>query len=155
METLKKILIFSQKKTFLIFQEMELFYVLRNRKPEKMSFIFSKESFYFISWNRNPPKKFNIFQETDIFYFSGNGKSEKRLIIQEVTFWAWKLKHFYTFPYKKEKLSKLKYFLIVIIKHFSSFYNIFFYTQPVYCFHLLRDFCNVQDHIVAFFLFLH
>ena len=49
METLKKILIFSQKKTFLIFQEMELFYVLRNIKPEKMSYIFSKESCYFIS----------------------------------------------------------------------------------------------------------
>ena len=64
METLKKILIFSQKKTFLIFQEMELFYVLRNRKPEKMSYILSKESFYFIFHETETPKK--------IRYISGN-----------------------------------------------------------------------------------
>ena len=56
-ENPKKCLIFSHKKAFILFHETE-----------------------------TPPKKFNIFQETDIFYFSGNGKSEKRLIIQEVTF---------------------------------------------------------------------
>ena len=60
----------------------------------------------------------------------------------------------YTFPYKEPKLSKLKYFPIVIVKCFFSFYNIIFYTQPVYVFYLLRDFCNVHDHIAASFLFL-
>ena len=34
------------------------------------------------------------------------------------------------------------------------FYNISFYTQPVYFFHPLREFCNVHDHIVFFFSFL-
>ena len=53
----------------------------------------------------------------------------------------------YTFPNKEAKFSKLKYFLIIIIKRFFSFYDIFFYTQPVDFLHLLRDFCNVHDHI--------
>ena len=39
-------------------------------------------------------------------------------------------------------------------RFFFSFYNIFFYTDPVYLFHFLRDFCNVHDNIVAFFSFL-
>ena len=29
---------------------------------------------------------------------------------------------------------------------------LFFYAQPIHFFYLLRDFCNVHDHIVAFFL---
>ena len=36
---LKKILIFSQKKAFLIFREMELSYILGNRNPEKNPYI--------------------------------------------------------------------------------------------------------------------
>ena len=44
----------------------------------------------------------------------------------------------YTFPYKEAKFSKLKYFIIIIIKRFFSFCNIFFFTQPVYFFHFLR-----------------
>ena len=47
-----------------------------------------------------------------------------------------------------------KKFLIIIIRHFFSFYNIFFYTQQAFVFHLLSDFCNVPDHIVTFSLFL-
>ena len=42
---IKKFLIFSQKKAFLIFWETELFYILRYENPEKISYIFSKESF--------------------------------------------------------------------------------------------------------------
>ena len=60
---------------------------------------------------------------------------------------------FYTFPYKEAKFSKLKCCLVFITKHFFSF-NIFFYTQSVYFFHLLREFSNIHDHIIAFFLFL-
>ena len=37
---------------------------------------------------------------------------------------------------------------------FSHSIIFFFYFQPVYFFHLLRDFCNVHDPIVAFCLFL-
>ena len=36
----------------------------------------------------------------------------------------------HTFPYKEQTFSKLKYFLIFVIKCFSSFCNVFFYTQP-------------------------
>ena len=44
-------------------------------------------------------------------------------------------------------------FLIIITNRFWSFCNIFFYTQKAFVFHFLRDFCNVHDNIVAFFLF--
>ena len=86
-------------------------------------------------------------------YTLGNRNPENLFILKEVTFQASSVKIFSTFSYKKEKFSKLKYFLIIIIEHFFSFYIIFFYSQPVYFFHLLRDFCNVHDHIVAFFFF--
>ena len=36
---IKKFLIFSQKKAFHIFWEMELSYILGNRNPEKISYI--------------------------------------------------------------------------------------------------------------------
>ena len=57
---IKKVLIFSKKKAFLIFPETEI------------------------------PKKFLIFQETELCYISGIGNSEKLLIFQEVTFRAQK-----------------------------------------------------------------
>ena len=61
----------------------------------------------------------------------------------------------YTFPHKEAKSYKLKYFPVIITMYYFSFYNLFFFcTQPIYFFHLLRNFCNVHDHIVAFFLFL-
>ena len=43
--------------------------------------------------------------------------------------------------------------LIVIIRHFLSFYNIFFYTQQPFVSHFLLNFCIIHDHIVAFFIF--
>ena len=63
-----------------------------------------------------------------------------------------KPKKLFIFHAKFSKFSKLKYFLIIIIKHFFSFYNIFFYRQKAFIFHLLKDFCNAHDHFVAFFL---
>ena len=66
--SIKKFLIFSQKKSFLIFQEMET--------PKKNSYIFFKESFSCISENGNPEK---IPDVSD-------------LIFQEVTFSARKIK---------------------------------------------------------------
>ena len=65
-----------------------------------------------------------------------------------------KEKNFLYFSFKEAKFSKSKYFLIIIIKRFFSFYNIFCYTKQAFVFHLLVDFCIVYDHIVAFFLFL-
>ena len=59
----------------------------------------------------------------------------------------------YTVPYKEEKFSKLKCFLIIIIKSFFSFYNIFFYTQQAFIFHLLRDFVTFMI-ILSIFLFI-
>ena len=40
----------------------------------------------------------------------------------------------YSFPDKEVKFSNLKYFLIIIIKSFFPFHNIFFVTQPFYFF---------------------
>ena len=45
-----------------------------------------------------------------------------------------KRKSFLYFSYKEIKFSQLKYFLMIIIKRFFSFYNIFFYTQPQFNF---------------------
>ena len=66
--------------------------------------------------------------------------SENYLIFWEMELSSHKLKKVpCTFPYKKVKFSKLEYILIIIIKHFFSFYNILFYTQQAFAFHLLRD----------------
>ena len=95
-------------------------------------------------------------------------KLKKLITFQEKTCNAWKSKISYisfqikaqkkkvsyTFRYKEAKIFKLKYILIIIIMRFFSFCNIFSYTQQAYFFHLLRDFCNVHDHIIDFFSFL-
>ena len=60
-KTLKKYLIFSQKKAFIIFHETET------------------------------PKKFFIFQETELSYVSGNRNPKQLLIFQEVTLRARKI----------------------------------------------------------------
>ena len=59
---IKKVLIFSQKKAFLIFRETE------------------------------KPTNFLMFQETESFHISGNGNPRKLLIFQEVTFQAQQIK---------------------------------------------------------------
>ena len=61
--SIKKFLIFSQKKSFLTFQETEI--------PKKNYCIFLKESFSYISGNGNP-KKFLMFQEMQLSYVSGS-----------------------------------------------------------------------------------
>ena len=114
--------------------------------PEKISDIFSKESCSYISGNGNPRKL--ILQEVTFWTL------KKFLIFQEVTCKAWKSKTSYTFSYKETKFCKLKYFPIIILKRFFSFFNIYFYTEQAFVFHLLRNFCNVHDHTIAFFPFL-
>ena len=86
-------------------------------------------------------KKFLTFQQRTCHIFFSNISSRENVC--------------YIFPYKEAKFSKLKYFLVIIMKFFShSFFLTLFYNQPVYFFHLLRDFCNMDYHIATFFLFL-
>ena len=61
-------------------------------------------------------------------------------------------KLFILFLTKKAKFSKLKYFFYNL--EFSGVFShsIFFsILNKLVVFHLLRDFCNIHDHIVAFF----
>ena len=58
---IKKFLIFSQKKGFLIFREMEIFYILGNGNPEIIPYI-SERELSDTSGNKNP-KKLLIFRE--------------------------------------------------------------------------------------------
>ena len=54
-----------------------------------------------------------------------------------------------------EDFSQSLFFKIIVSynydKAFFSFYDIFFYTQEAFVFHLLVDLCIVHDHIVAYF----
>ena len=97
-------------------------------------------------------KKFLIFPKMELSSYK-----IRKLLLFPFTFFFWiqvqKKNVSYTFHYKEAKFSKLRYFLIMIIKRFFSFYNTSFYTQPVYLIYLLKYFCNVHDDIVAFFLF--
>ena len=177
---IKKIIIFLKIKLFLYFWKWnpalkyihpeKISYLSGNGNSEKIPYIFSKESCFYISENgepeknpyisgkRNPKKiqevtfqaqkmkkptlkKILAFQEMELSYISGGN-------LQSL-----KIKNFYIFSHKEAKFSKLKYFLIIITWHFFSFYNIFFYTQKAFFFLLLRDFCNVHNHSVAFFFF--
>lgn len=65
-------------------------------------------------------KAFLIFPQTEPCTFHG---SSKKLIFQEVTLRVRKSKIFYTFRYKEVKFSTLKYFFVIKIKRFFSFYN--------------------------------
>ena len=94
--------------------------------------------------------KIKKIHQEKISYTSGNENAEKTflyfsqkkvaLIFQEVTFRTQKSKISHTFLCKEAKFSKSKYFLVTKTSHFSSFYNIFFYTQQTFVSHLLTDF---------------
>ena len=45
------------------------------------------------------------------------------------------------------------YTILIIVKRFSLSYNIFFYTQLDFVFHVQGDFYIVQARIAAFFFF--
>ena len=66
---IKKILIFSQKKAFHIFPEMELPYISGNGGLKNISYIFSKESFSYISGNGNPEEILQISGNRTFLYF--------------------------------------------------------------------------------------
>ena len=134
---IKKFLIFSQKKAFLLFSQKSLPHFL-TAAPKillwKKIFFFSKKSPIF--WKLKP-RKYSYILENGIFY--------------PITFQDQKL--FVLFLSKKQKI--LKHFLVIITWQFLSLHNFFSYTQQAFFFPLLRDFCNVHDHIVAFFLFFY
>ena len=97
-------------------------------------------------------KKFFIFWETELSYFLRSSfpclkEMQKAIFKKFLIYWTKVLglgylqrlsKGFYTFPYKEVKFSKLKHFLIIIMKSFLQFYNTFFYTQQAFVFNLLR-----------------
>ena len=68
--------------------------------------------------------------------------------------WAQKTNVSYTYSYKKEKFPKLKYLLIIMIKHFFSFYNIFSVLNKLlfFIFWEIFETLKVHDHTVVFFL---
>ena len=55
--------------------------------------IFSQKKAFLIFWEMKTLKKFLIFWEVELSYIWGNGNPEKLLIFQEVTFQAWKIKN--------------------------------------------------------------
>ena len=61
---IKRFLIFSQKKSVLIFQKME------NPKRNSLHFLKRKLFLYFAKWK--PEKRFLIFQKTKLSYISGS-----------------------------------------------------------------------------------
>ena len=132
--------------------------------------MFSKECYSYILGIKNIKKYWEIFWEMEL----SSPKLKKLLIFLEWTCKAWnsKISHIFftffartfqtylqkknasdTFPRKEAKFSELKHFLIIIIRHFFSLYNIFFYAQKAFLFHLLINFRDVHDHIVFFFFF--
>ena len=137
---IKKILIFSQKKTFLIFLEMEprTFYLKLEKQNNS-----TRRKFLILQQTENP-KKCHIFWKES---------SEKNYIFHEVTCKAWK-SSFYTFLYKEAKFSKWKCIFIIVIKRFFSFYNIFFYTQQALFFIFWEIFLTFTTIFSLFFLFL-
>ena len=118
----------STSRTFLIFKKTEI--------PTRLLINFSKEGYSYI-----------IYQETELSYISENGnpknlpdsksKNNPLLNVSYISggnLQSLKMKYFHTFSYKEAKFSKLKYFLIITMKHFLSLYNLFFYTQQAFVF---------------------
>ena len=93
-------------------------------------------------------------------YISGNGISGHQL--KKLFIFQGDLeKKSSNFLFVERKLVKHKYqrkkFLIILSYNYNNAFfllHIFFYTQQAFAFHLLVDFCIVNDHIVTFFLFL-
>ena len=144
----------------LYFLKRKLFLYFGKRKPEKIPYISGNGTFLYFRKRKpqktsggNLPSSKNEKKKTlckSLLHFrkwSFLASTLKNfLIFQEVTCKSWKSKIIYirfkykrkrkkvsyTFPYKEAKFSKLKHLLIMIIRHFFSFYNIFFYTQRIF-----------------------
>ena len=101
----KKNFFFQEMKPAL-FTRRKISYISEEENPEKTSYIFSKERFSYIS-ETETLKNFLSF----LYFRLQLAKPENQKFL---TFFLIKEQNF------------LKYFLIVFIKHFFSFYNIFF-----------------------------
>ena len=135
----KILLYFLKRKLFLYFQKWTLHFSAQVKKKKKKKKGTTLRKLLTLQETEAPKKAFLVFQETS--YISGSN-------------FLWlKIKIFHALPHVEAKLSRLKYFFIIIIKHFFSFCNTFFYTQQSFAFHLLRAFYNIHDHIMAFFSF--
>ena len=115
---------------------------------------------------------FLIFLKMELSCLKNKKLLKKCLIFWEMEFLATSLKNFLyfrgilkkkssNFLFVERKLVKHKYqtkkFLIILSYNYNNAFfllHIFFYTQQAFAFHLLVDFCIVNDHIVTFFLFL-
>ena len=88
---------FKIKKPLIFWEINFLALILRNFLyflKRKLFLFFRKRNFLKFQ-DTETPKKIFIFQETELFYISGNGTFlyfRKRLIFQEVTFQAQKMK---------------------------------------------------------------
>ena len=71
--------IFSQKKAFLIFQEMHLSYILGNGNPEKISYFLERKLFFYFEKRKS---------RKNSLYF----RKRNFLIFKEVTFRVQKIK---------------------------------------------------------------
>ena len=91
---IKKILIFSQKKAFLIFLEIEPYTFQSQLKKIKLC----PEKISCIPGNRNPPKNYYVFSKESFCYISRNGNPEEELPKGEGTSKAPKPKIYYTSP---------------------------------------------------------
>ena len=92
----------------------------------------------------------------ELSYISGENLKDLKIknFLKQFLRDLFKHKHKKSVSYKEAKFSKLKYFHMIIIRHFFSFYHVFFYTQQAFAFHILVDFCIVDNNIDTFFLFL-
>ena len=125
-KNLQKILLW---KNFIYFLNRELFLYSLKKCPLIFQSVSTKtcsETFSYIFWKKpqfvemETSKKILIFQETESSYISGSNFPRS--------------KAFYTFSYKEGKVFKWKYFLIIVIRHFFTFYDIFSILHKLFFF---------------------
>ena len=132
METLKQFLVFSLNKPFFITEETET----------------SKKVLY-ISGNRT----FFLFQErnfqnpgiTDLSHISGNREPSSLIFLFKYK----RIRKNFSLTYKEAKFSKLKYFLIIIIKRFFTFY-VFFSILSQFIYFILWEIFVTFSTILSF-----
>ena len=162
-------------KKFIIFQETERsslkFKKLLTFQERELSYIFSKKIFllYFGKWNPLYLRRLKRKKKTVILkIFSPSLKNP--LLFRERTYKAWKSKISYiffhifclleaqrkkvscTFLYKEERFSKLKYFLMIMIKHFFSFYDVFSILRNLLSFIFWWIYDHSRPYCCFFFL---
>ena len=119
-------------------------------------------SFIFLlyeKWKKKKKKKKNTLWKNFLYFAKWNflAPSLKNLLNFRKELKSLKIKKkSYTFPYKEAKCSKLKYFLIITIKLFFSFYNIFSILNKLLLFIFWEVFVmltNILSYCPYFFFF--